>query len=80
MTRPTKDTLSKSAKMTVGEAKSDAINRAAWSIIDQQKAATDAKTARLRLARLAREAAADKEGEATAPTARAAVRKQASGR
>lgn len=76
MTRPTKDTLFKSAKMTVGEAKSDAINRAAWSIIDQQKAATDAKTARLRLARLAREAA-DKEGEATATTARAAVRKQA---
>lgn len=79
MTSPTKDPLSKSAKMTVGEAKSDAINRAAWTIIDQQKAATDAKTARLRLARLAREAA-DKEGEATAPAPRPAVRKQASGR
>jgi hypothetical protein len=39
------------------EAKGDATTRAAWQIIDAEAAAQAAKTARLRAARLAREAA-----------------------
>lgn len=64
MAKVTKESLFK-PKLTAGETKSEAIDRAARSIIDQQIAARDAKTARLRLARLAREA--EERARASAP-------------
>ncbi|MFD1702390.1 hypothetical protein ACFSCV_05160 [Methylopila henanensis] len=59
----TRDTLFKPSK---SEAKGDATTRAARAIIDQEKAKEDAKTARLRAARLAKEAA-ESEAAAAAP-------------
>lgn len=56
-----KPTLSK------GESKADAISKAALAIIDQEVAAREEKTARLREARLAKEAA-DRAAESATTT------------
>lgn len=64
MATATKDNMF-SSKSPAGAKKSDGSAR---SIIDDEVALRDAKTARLRLARLAKEAA-DKEAAASAPAA-----------
>ncbi|GLK77489.1 hypothetical protein GCM10008171_27430 [Methylopila jiangsuensis] len=71
MLKLTKESLFKPSK---AEVKGDATTRAARAIIDQETARRDAKTARLREARLARDAAE----QAAAPAPKAApVRKRA---
>ncbi|MDF2999098.1 MAG: hypothetical protein K0R27_4735 [Xanthobacteraceae bacterium] len=73
MTTVTKDNMFRS-KPPAGTKK--AADRGAHSIVDDEVALRDAKTARLRLARLAKEAA-DKEAAITAPVAPRAGRKRA---
>lgn len=57
MKTPTRDTLFK-PNLTKTESKAEAVSRIAMSMIEQETARRDAKTARLREARLAQEAAA----------------------
>jgi hypothetical protein len=73
MATVTKDNMfrSKSAAET-----KKAADRGAHSIVDHEAAVRDAKTARLRLARLAKEAA-DKEAAVNTPVAPRPVRKRA---
>jgi hypothetical protein len=57
MAEPTRDNLFK-PNQTKAESKADAVSRIARSMIDEEIAKRDAKTARLKEARLALEAAA----------------------
>lgn len=59
MTDPTRDTAFK-PNLTKTESKAEAVSRIAMSMIEQETAKRDAKTSRLREARLAMEAAASK--------------------
>ncbi|MBS7543175.1 hypothetical protein [Ancylobacter oerskovii] len=56
MANPTRETLFK-PNLTKTESKAEAVSRIAMSMIEQETARRDAKTARLREARLAQEAA-----------------------
>ncbi|GAB4069078.1 hypothetical protein KHC28_20785 [Ancylobacter sonchi] len=56
MANPTRDTLFK-PNLTKTESKAESVSRIAKSMIEQDMAKRDAKTARLRAARLAQEAA-----------------------
>jgi hypothetical protein len=75
MNKVTKDNLFKPS-MSKGELKGDATTRAARAIIDREVADRDAKTARLKIARLAKEAEERDAAPAPAP-ARKTVRKAA---
>ncbi|GAB4064779.1 hypothetical protein KHC28_11795 [Ancylobacter sonchi] len=57
MAKPTKGSLFK-PNLTRTESKAESVSRVAMSMIEQETAKRDAKTARLREARLAQEAAA----------------------
>lgn len=56
MTKLTRDGAFKPS-LSKSESKADAVSRIAMSIIEQEATSRDAKTARLKLARLAKEAA-----------------------
>ncbi|MFT0859583.1 hypothetical protein [Ancylobacter sp. G4_0304] len=70
MVEPTRDNLFK-PNLTKAESKADAVSRIAKTMIDQEVARRDAKTARLREARLAQEAAATPVAAKTARPVRA---------
>lgn len=64
-------------KPTPAQVKGDATTRAARAIIDQEASARDAKTARLREARLARDAALEAEPKAAPAPKRPAAKPRA---
>lgn len=72
MEKITRETAFKPAP-SKSESKADAISKAALAIIDQEVAARDEKTARLREARLAKEAA-ERAAETTAKRPHKAVK------
>ncbi len=74
MAKLTKDSLFQ-PKLSAGEAKRAATDKVAQTMIDQEVANRDAKTARLRLARLAKEAA-ERDAAASAPPPAKSVRKR----
>lgn len=73
MTKPTRDGAFKPS-LSKSESKADAVSRIAMSIIEQEVVSRDAKTARLKLARLAREAAEQAPAPSKPSTGRRSVK------